>query len=113
MPYLYSTTWYPFLSNARGIDTSDSLSRLSTELPTIKAQGLNTLWFGGAFIWQKLQPNPGVWDEAELSKLIAHLDLLKQHNMRAIFQLNYIGPNYAPAGINGCYWMDTPEQLAK
>lgn len=113
LPYVWSVTWYPWFSNALRTDPANrGLALFKTQIGTIKAQGFNTVWLGG-FAWFYLQPTPGVWNEKALSALKAHLDVLKENNMRAIIQLNYVGPGYAPQGISGCTWMNDPAQVQK
>jgi len=112
-PYVWSTTWYPYFNNTVGVDPDRSLALLAKEIDKIKAQGFNTVWMGGVAIWAQLQPTPGVWDEARFKNLVAHLELLKKKNMRAIYQLNYVGEGFSPTGIDGCYWFDKPDQVQK
>lgn len=112
-PYVWATTWYPYFNNTVGVDGDRSVALLGKEIDKIKAQGFNTLWMGGVAIWSQLQPTPGVWNEAKFAQLKAHLDLLRSKNMRVIYQLNYVGEGFAPAGIDGCYWFDSPEQVQK
>ncbi len=114
LPYVYSTTWYPWFNDTIGLDPDvKGLALLKTELPKMKAAGINTVWIGGNAIWKDLQPTAGVWNEAAFNRLVLYLQELQKHNMRAIYQLNYVGPGFAPAGIDGCKWMQRSDEIAK
>ena len=114
LPYVWATTWYPWFNNQIGTDPEDrGLELFRKHIAKIKEQGLNTVWIGGNATWNQLQPTPGVWDISALDALKAHLKVLQDNNMRAIFQLNYIGLGYASKGIDGCTWMNDPAQVEK
>lgn len=113
LPYVWSTPWYPYFNNTVGVDPDRGFALLQAEIQAIKAQGFNTLWIGGTAIWKVLQPKAGEWDEVQFKKFVRLLDLLKEKNMRAIYQFNYIGPNFSPEGIDGCTWFSSPTQVKK
>lgn len=113
LPYVWSTTWYPWFNDAIRTDPGGrGVDLLKKQIATIKAQGFNTVWLGG-FSWAYLQPVPGTWNPSAIAALKANLDVLKENNMRAIIQVNYVGPGYAPQGISGCTWMNDPAQVQK
>lgn len=114
LPYVWATTWYPWFNDQIGTDSEGrGLALFKKQIDSIKAQGFNTVWIGGVATWQQLQPTPGIWDLDALANLKEHLKVLQDKNMRAIFQLNYIGLGYAPQGIDGCTWMNDPAQVQK
>ncbi len=114
LPYVWSTTWYPWFNDTVGTDTAGrGFTLFKKHIDDIKAQGFNTVWIGGIFTWKSLQPTPGTWNAPALQAVKDHLKVLQDNNMRAIIQLNYIGPGYTPTGIDGCNWMKDPAQVAK
>lgn len=113
LPYVWSTTWYPYFNNTVGVDPVRGLQLLEIEIDRIKAAGLNTLWMGGNAIWKALQPRPGEWDEVQFQNLTKLLELMKKKNMRAIYQFNYVGPGFSPEGIDGCKWFQDSNQVQK
>ncbi len=112
-PYVYSTTWYPMFNDSVGLDApSRGLTLFRQELPKIKATGINTVWL--VFPWSDLQSAPGTWNEAGFNTLTQYLhEVQLQGTMRVILPVNYIGPSFAPAGIDPCKWMQKPDEVAK
>lgn len=87
-----------------------SNSDLNLVLPEIQRTGLNTIWLVNP--WATLNPQPfnqpPTYNEASFRSLLDTLQTLKTHNMRAIVGLNYLGPGWAPEGINACEWVKEP-----
>lgn len=113
LPYVFSTTWYPWFNDTVGIDPSgNGLTKLTQELPKMKAAGINTVWL--TFPWQDLQPTAGTWNEAAFTTLVQHLQAVQQQGtMRVILPVNYVGPGFSPNGIDPCKWMQRPAEVAK
>src|SRR3989338_6195490 len=92
-----STTAY--LSSATlGTDDTEIYDYLVKNIPDIKAQGFNTLWFVTPWITFDPRPLavPRTYNEAAFSRTKKILELLRQNNIRAIIGLNYLGTGWSP-----------------
>jgi len=100
-----SVTWYEYT-----VDYATSLSHLQNAIPTLKAEGFNTVWL--VTPWAALNPkplaSPSVYNQSNFNRLKQTVRALKYANMKAIIGLNYLGNGWSPQGIDYCTWTENP-----
>lgn len=80
--------------------------KLLADLPKIKDTGFNTVWlvYSWAEFDSKPLSNPREYNQAFITELKRTLELLRKNQMEVILPLVYVGPGYAPEGINPDNW---------
>jgi hypothetical protein len=100
-----SVTWYEYT-----VDYATSLNHLQNAIPTLKAEGFNTVWL--VTPWADLNPkplaSPSVYNQSNFNRLKQTVRALKNANMKAIIGLNYLGSGWSPEGIDYCTWTENP-----